>query len=258
MGAPRSLDRVPTPPDVLAAMLRSDPARPRLTFYDDAAGPTRGERIELSARVLANWVSKAANALQEELDTGPGSTVALTLPTHWRALYWALATWATGATLLVPAADLPSGPAEGLAAEVLVTADPERAAAAGRTGAAVLVSLAMLARSNPATPPGAMDEARELATYGDVFGAWERPPPGATALRVLRDGSTTDTAYDAVVVPQPGWGPSPRVRVGGDLPHLLTSCLSAWALDGSVVLVREPGAEQVGRMRAEGVTVEAG
>ena len=239
-------------------MLRSDPARPRLTFYDDAAGHTHGERVELSARVLANWVSKAANALQDELDTGPGSTVALTLPTHWRALYWALATWATGATLLVPAADLPTGPAEGLAAEVLVTADPERAAAASSTGGAILVSLAMLARSHPATPPGAMDEARELATYGDVFGAWERPPPGATALRVLRVGSTTDTAYDAVVVPQPGWGPSPRVRVGGDLPHLLTSCLSAWALDGSVVLVREPGAEQVGRMRAEGVTVEAG
>ncbi|MDQ6715007.1 MAG: TIGR03089 family protein, partial [Actinomycetota bacterium] len=46
-------------------MLRRDATRPRLTFYDDADGPTRGERIELSAKVLANWVAKGANLLQD-------------------------------------------------------------------------------------------------------------------------------------------------------------------------------------------------
>ena len=56
----------PTPAQVLAAMLAADPGRPRVTYYDDTPGPTQGERIELSAKVLANWVSKAAGALQDE------------------------------------------------------------------------------------------------------------------------------------------------------------------------------------------------
>ncbi len=91
----------PTPAEVLAAMLGSDPGRPRVTFYEDTPGPTSGERIELSAKVLANWVSKAANALQEEWDLAPGSRVRLDLPPHWRSLYWALAVWSVGATVVL-------------------------------------------------------------------------------------------------------------------------------------------------------------
>ena len=40
-----------TPASLLADLLAADPARPRVTFYDDAEGPTCGERIELSGRV---------------------------------------------------------------------------------------------------------------------------------------------------------------------------------------------------------------
>ena len=53
---------------IVPTLLSSDPALLRVTFYDDAAGPTRGERIELSGKVLANWVNKAANLLQDEFD----------------------------------------------------------------------------------------------------------------------------------------------------------------------------------------------
>jgi len=90
---------VRTPASVLAEILRSDPARPRVTFYEDTDGPTRGERIELSGKVLANWVAKAGNALQDEYDLGPGSVVRLSLPPHWRAVYWAFAIWSVGATV---------------------------------------------------------------------------------------------------------------------------------------------------------------
>ena len=56
------------PDTLLFALQRADASRPRITCYDDTDGPSRGERIELSARVLSNWVAKAANALQEEFD----------------------------------------------------------------------------------------------------------------------------------------------------------------------------------------------
>ena len=96
-----------TPPESPAVLLRrlvsADPGRPRITVYDDTDSPTRGERIELSARVLANWVAKAANLLRDDLDVGPGSVVLLDLPPHWRTLYWAFAAWSVGACVEVPA-----------------------------------------------------------------------------------------------------------------------------------------------------------
>src|SRR3954449_8078088 len=110
----------PLPADVLARMVPSDPGRPRLTWYDDEPGPTAGERIELSGRVLANWVAKAANLLQDEAAAGPGTTVGIDLPAHWRSVYWSLATWSVGATVVL------GEPATG--ADVLITESPEHAA----------------------------------------------------------------------------------------------------------------------------------
>jgi uncharacterized protein (TIGR03089 family) len=235
---------MPTPPDVLAAMLRSDPGRPRVTCYDDTPGPTSGERIELSAKVLANWASKAANALQEEWDLGPGSTVRLALPPHWRTLYWALATWSIGATLVLD--DEPT--------DLLVT--DERSRLEDASTPAVLVTLAGLARSAPeAVPPGVMDEARELSTYPDQFVAWDEPASTDTALRT--DGA--DTAYEAVV-PQRDWAPGVRLHTAtSDTPTLLADALGAWALDGSLVLSRgpEPSGGRAARLESEGVTVDA-
>jgi uncharacterized protein (TIGR03089 family) len=233
---------MPTPPDVLAAMLRSDPGRPRITCYDDTPGPTSGERIELSAKVLANWASKAANALQEEWDLGPGSTVRLALPPHWRSLYWALAAWSIGATVVLD--DEPT--------DLLVT--DERLRLEDASTPAVLVTLAGLARSAPgAVPPGVMDEARELSTYADQFAAWDEPASTDTALRA--DG--TDTAYEAVV-PQRDWPRGVRLHTATtDTPTLLADALGAWALDGSVVLSRgpEPEGGRAARLESEAVTL---
>jgi uncharacterized protein (TIGR03089 family) len=235
-----------TPAAVLASMLRSDAGRPRLTFYDDTPGPTQGERIELSARVLANWVSKAANALQEEWDLGPGSRVRLDLPPHWRAAYWALATWSVGATLV-------TGPGR---ADLLVTGDP--AAAEAADGAVALVTLAALARA--ATVPVAglgprvLDEARELATFGDQFAPWDEPDDTDAALEAGGVGA----AY-ASVVPERDWPVRARVHTASpDLARVLLDSLGAWALDGSVVLSRgpAPAAGRAERLASEGVTVE--
>ncbi len=233
------------PADLLASLVAADGTRPRLTFYDDAPGPTHGERIELSGRVLANWVAKAANLLQDDLDGAPATTVGLHLPAHWRAVYWALAAWSVGSTVVL-------GP-EARSADVVVTTDPVLAGqVAGDAGLAVLVTLPMLARGNPATPSDVIDEARDLAGHGDVFTPWEEPDDDAPALLV--DGRTT--AYRALVTPAPAWGGAPRVRVPDRLADVLTTALAAWAADGSVVLVREPGPDQAARLASEGVTVD--
>ena len=84
---------MPTPAEVLTTINRTDSAAPRVTCYDDLPGPTAGERVELSGRVLGTWVNKAANALQEEWDLEPGSVVHLALRPHWRLLYWAWSAW---------------------------------------------------------------------------------------------------------------------------------------------------------------------
>src|SRR5579859_6537412 len=46
-----------SPADLLRSLLEADPARPLITFYDDATG----ERVELSVKTFDNWVAKTAN-----------------------------------------------------------------------------------------------------------------------------------------------------------------------------------------------------
>jgi uncharacterized protein (TIGR03089 family) len=233
----------PQPAEVLASLLRSDPGRPRITCYDDTDGATRGERIELSAKVVANWVSKAANALQDEWDLGPGARVRLDLPAHWRTVYWAFAAWSVGATVVL--ADPDDAPVD-----LLVTDAPMAAREA--SSPSVLVTLAALARS-AAVPVGGdtMDEARELSTYADQFTAVDEPDDGDPAL-VTAAGTTS---Y-ADVVP-PGAAAGSRLHLlDPTAAELLQAVLAAWAVDGSVVLSRGRAPAEVldARRSAEGVT----
>ena len=227
--------------DLLPALLRSDPARPRITCYDDETG----ERIELSGKVLANWVAKAANLLIEEYDAGPGTVIRLDLPPHWRTAYWLLAALAAGATV-----DQTTG-----APDVLVTTDPNT----GPAPATIVVTLAALARS-ASTPllPGAIDEAKELAGYGDRFEPWERADDDAAAL-ITDPGPTgaPDQLTYAGLPDAPGDLPGgTRVHTTdtapGDFLHLL---LRTYASDGSLVVSRSPDPQKLAaRLAAEGVT----
>lgn len=231
---------------VLPEMLKADAAAPRVTFYDDATG----ERVEFSGKVIANWAAKAANFLVEEAEAGPGTTVGLALPSHWRAMYWALASWSVGATVVVGSAAVD--------ADVVVTDDPAAAAGVINSGRyAVLVALAALARSRPDTPAGATDEARELASYGDVFMPVERPAPSDLALRW--DGGEAAYRMDrATLVPRHAVDSGARVRVPTDLRDALKIALAAWHSGGSVVIVRNALGDQAQRLAAERVTLDLG
>lgn len=253
----------PTPALLLRALVAADPGRPRITVYDDTESATRGERIELSARVLANWVAKGANLLRDDLDVGGGSVVQLDLPPHWRSLYWALAAWSVGAAVDVPARRRPDAGGAAAAADsgdagvdVVVTDAVDVASAATASGAdVVFVTLAALARSATVpVPAGAVDEARELATHGDVFDAWDEPDPSDVALRLLGDGDG-ETTYAAVVPEAVARGE--RVHTStADTAAFLRLALEVWAGDGSLVLSRgDAGADVLtSRFVAEGVT----
>lgn len=241
-----------TRPDTLLFILqRSDAARPRITTYDDTDSPTRGERIELSARVLSNWVAKAANALQEDYDIEPGSLVRLALPPHWRTAYWALAVWAVGGCVSLDA------DAE---AEVCISDDravlDEFIAASGAGAAAVLVTLGALARqADGEVPDGVLDEAAQLATYADQFDPWAEADDEDPALVV--DGTTISYADLADWAAAQDIAPGARAHLSTyDTALFLQVLLRTWGGDGSIVLSRgEPPADVLAeRLATESVT----
>lgn len=205
------------PRTVIAVLGSGEVARPRLTHYGDDG------RIELSGRVLLNWVSKAMNLLAQEYDARPGSDVVLDLPAgHWRTAYWALAAWGVGAHVVL------DPDARG---DVRVTTAEGAARARGED--LVVVTLAPLARLSPTPlPAGALDEAAELSGYDDVAAADEDPDAGDPALTAGGD----TWAYDDVVPTGGVPGERRLLLEHGDGAATLRTLLAAWAADGSVVL----------------------
>lgn len=200
-----------TPWDAFLAAVAHDPAAPRVTFYERTPGATQGERIELSGKVLLNWASKAANLLVEEFDVEPGSVVGVDLPlTHWRAVYWMLASWGAGATVVA-----------GDAAQDASVAD----VTIGAENADVVVTLAALARSAPGeVPDAALDEARDLSTFADQFLPVAPADPAADAFP-----GTTMRELAAV-------SPTGRTHLAAPTPE----DVFAGILGGGIVLVRGP------------------
>lgn len=168
-----------TGPTVTAALLdpllATDPAGPRITYYDDATG----ERIELSAATLANWAAKTGNLLRDELGAGPGSRVAVLLPAHWQTAAVLLGVWWIGAEVVLA----------GDADIALCTADrlAEADAAVG-TGEIAVLSLDPFGKPVPDLPVGVTDYATAVRVHGDHIAAERRPGPalgGRSAPGVL-------------------------------------------------------------------------
>jgi uncharacterized protein (TIGR03089 family) len=209
----------------------ADPGRPRLTWY--GAG---GERIELSGAVLANWVAKTTNLLVEEFDAAPGVRVGLDLPAHWRTAVWALAAWRCGAEVVM------GGGVDD--ADVVVT---DRPADHGGSRALVAVALPALARAfDGDLPPGAVDAAGAVMTYGDVVGWAPDVEParaaltGPTGADAVAHAALADWATGAAGGPA---APGDRVLVeagpdrGAATVALLRAVLAALVGDGSVVVL---------------------
>ncbi len=203
-------------PGLLAALQASDPGRPRVTWYGPAQGPGAGERIELSARVLVNWVAKTANLLVDELDAGPGTRVALDLPPHWKQVVWALAVWSVGAEVVADH-DRP---------DVLVSSRVD-----GRSGPLlVAVALPSLARRYEPEPPGGwLDWAAEVAGFDDAMPVSHTPLDHTALLAAARGADLADGAR-LLVEAAPQDDPTAAAQ----------RVLAAFAADGSAVLAGRP------------------
>ncbi|GAA2960829.1 MULTISPECIES: TIGR03089 family protein [Streptomyces] len=161
-----------TPADLLRSALAADPARPLVTFYDDATG----ERVELSVATFANWVAKTANLLQGDLAAEPGDRLALLLPAHWQSAVWLLACSSVGVV-----ADVQGDPA---AADLVVSGPDTLERARACRGERVALALRPLGGRFPQPPEGFADYAVEVPAQGDRFAPFAPVDPDAPALSV--------------------------------------------------------------------------
>lgn len=208
---------------LLAALRSGSSSSPRLTWY----GPD-GERVELSGRVLDNWVAKTSNLLQDELDAEPGMRLLLDMPAHWKSVVWSLAGWQLGMQIVLDDGGEPQP------VDVAVTADPASPPAAQAVVAVALPALAM--KWPGGLPAGILDYASEVRSHGDVFMPHMDGSSDAAAITTGSAAYPHSALLSDFAVPQPS-GVRLLVRAGEGLENALASALGAWAADGSVVLV---------------------
>ena len=235
---------------LLRELMASDPGRPRVTWY----GPD-GERVELSAKVLANWVAKTGNLLVEECGVEPDTVVRLDLPMHWRTVVFALAAWSVGATVPDPEAFAPQVDEDGEVsydyleiADVHVTtrppADPEDA----RVVAVALPALARRFEGQPGDGDWDVDYAAEVSGFADepVYAVDDDPDKALDMARSLLDFAMPGYVQ---------WPHGSRMLVTRRRWRSPLLVLEALMLDGSVVLVADPEADLDRLAETEQVTV---
>jgi uncharacterized protein (TIGR03089 family) len=227
---------------VLDPLLRSNPAGPRITYYDDATG----ERIELSTSTLHNWAAKTANLLRDELGAGSGSRVAIMLPAHWQTAGVLLGVWYIGAEVVLGQGDCDIA---------CCTADrlEEADAAAGPGGEVIALSLDPFGKPIADLPFGVTDYATSVRVHGDQVTAERQPGPalaGRSAAEVLAAAETSGAAR--------GLTATDRVlsTAGWDTPDaMIDNLLAVFAAGASLVQVANPDPDaQIRRRQAEKVT----
>jgi uncharacterized protein (TIGR03089 family) len=241
-------------PGALSALLRRAPARPLVTFYDDATG----ERVELSVATYANWVAKTAGLLQDEVGLDRGAVVLVDLPTHWLGPVWLGAAWSLGLAVTDAAS---------LAAEAdLVVCGPDGVAThAANADRVPVVALSLRPLGGPFTealPGGVTDYGAVVPGQPDSFAPYDPPGPDDAAWR--EPGTATGQVTGQVTLLEQA-GAAGIVTPGGRLLTDVNPCsrtgavtlLAPVLLDASVVWVRHADeAAWADRARQERVTDE--
>ncbi|WP_067429255.1 TIGR03089 family protein [Nocardioides jensenii] len=173
-------------PALLADLLRTDPGRPLVTFYDDATG----ERVELSTVTYANWVAKTSSLFVEEFDLERGDTLLVDLPTHWLAPVFLGAAWNVGLAVSFD----PDRPAS---LTVCGPDDLERYAARGDTVLASALLPLGVRFPNP-LPAGVHDFGAEVWSQPDAFIPWDPPSADDLAFADRTQAQALTPAGDAV------------------------------------------------------------
>lgn len=228
------------PTALLTTVARS--SRPHLTFYSGSDG---SDRIELSGRVLANWVTKTGNYIAEEGVTR-GQVVRIALPVHWRAVVWAWGTWVQGVAVCTRGTSA--------ATAVLVTHEPEAVRGVGPDVLVVAVPLGPLDLVwDGELPAGAVDGGAAVMTQPDVVTAAAPWVEGAVA--VAGPGLTFADLGAAI-----GVGTAERIAFAPrSVWDLVRRSIAAWSGGGSVVVLGPdvPRARWAAIAAQEGARLEA-
>ena len=225
--------RATTFPAALAALLRQEPTRPMVTFYDDATG----ERIELSVTTYANWVAKTAGLATDELDAERGGLVLVDLPAHWQGAVWLGAAWSLGLTVT-------DDPALAGRADLVVCGPDGVASYAEQAARVPVVGLSLRplgGRFTEELPTGVTDYGAVVLAQPDAFTAWDPPHADDAAWRDA-EGTTTQAVLLAEAAE------SSVVSTGGRLLTDVNPCtrdglgtlLAATVHGGAVVWVAHP------------------
>ena len=240
LSLPGSVARAASPEALFGAVRAADSARALVTFYDDATG----ERMELSAASLGNWVAKTHFLLIDELGLGPGDRAFVAVPAHWQRLVVWFGAWSAGLEVVSD----PDGARVGF-----VTSDT--AAAAGAVEDVFALALATWGQGYPAAagpPPGAQD-----------FVVAVRPQPDAWAS-VHMTGSPSDPAFDGrsrrelltqarSLATDVGLTAGSRVALRDTSPYAdrPAAVLAALSVNGSLVLTRAATADAASPSRRD-------
>ncbi|MDT5017687.1 MAG: hypothetical protein QOD39_3847 [Mycobacterium sp.] len=215
--------------------MASDPAGPRITYYDDATS----ERIELSTSTLANWAAKTGNLLRDELGAGPTSRVAVMLPAHWQTVGVLFGIWWIGSEVVLDNAE---------ADIALCTLDrlPDADDAVGMGEIAVL-SLDPFGKPVPDLAVGVTDYATAVRVHGDQISPERHPGAaldGRSVFEVLTGAQASAAAQGVTasdrVLSSARWDTADDV-----VDHLL----AVFVVGASLVQVANPDAALQDRRR---------
>lgn len=165
-----TIDSIPTFTAFISSLARRQ--SPALLWYS-----APGERIELSGRVLDNWVSKSANFLVDECELGAAQQYTLTQQVHWRSLVLLLAALRVGARLTF------EGGGEGSQVHAAFSpAEIEQSAAEYP----VLVDRGPLSmRFMGQVPAGTTDYCAEVRSHSDAYSGFSLPHESDAAFKGL-------------------------------------------------------------------------
>jgi uncharacterized protein (TIGR03089 family) len=216
-----------SPEGLFDARLTAAPAQPFVTYYDDASG----ERTELSARSLANWVAKTHFLLTTELGLGRGDAAYVDLPAHWISIPPLLGSWTAGL-------DVVTDPARAAVAFV----DPDRALQAVEVPDVYVIApdSAAVGLTPDRLPPGMADYVSAVRPQAD---SWTAVHPLARPNDPALDGQTRAQLVDAAAerAQSLGLGDGARVLTAREWHgprDWLDVLLAPLSVGGSVVLVR--------------------
>ncbi len=241
--------------ELFARALGHDPAGPLLTYYDDATG----ERTEVSASTLDNWVAKTANMLTDGLSLDVGSSIAVILPPHWQTAGILLGAWTAGHRVVdFPDVDSPFQP------DALFCTEADLIAYADIDAEVVGVTLDPWGQGLSDRWRRITDYAQEVGAYGDKFRPSVPVDPAAPALTAgtleLSHRGLADAA--AELAQRLGMGSNGRIMVSRDLAVAagpLSWLLAPLAGGCSVVLVTDAESDRLAaRAESERVTATLG